>query len=163
MNGRNVYGKEAYNFKGGAYSIYKPEGNSYRAMKNRCLTPSYRAYHRYGGRGIKICDRWLGKDGFKNFLEDMGRKPSAKHSLERIDGDGDYTPDNCKWATEIEQKNNTSRNRYETINGETLTVAQWCRKYNVKTHTITNRMRTGWTFEAALTTPVNTVGKRFYK
>jgi hypothetical protein len=161
MNGRNVYGTDAFNFKNGAYSIYKTEGNSYRAMKNRCNTPSYRAYDRYGGRGIKICDRWLGKDGFKNFIKDMGRKPSDKHSLDRIDNNGDYTPNNCRWASQIEQKNNTSKNRFETIKDKTQTVSQWCRQYGINVSTIYNRERQGWSFEKALTTPINKTGVNF--
>jgi hypothetical protein len=161
MNGRNVYGTDASNFRGGAYSIYKTEGNSYRAMKNRCNSPSYRAYHRYGGRGIKVCDRWLGSDGFKNFIKDMGKKPSTKHSLDRINNDGNYTPDNCRWASQIEQKNNTSRNRFETIGDKTLTVSQWCRQYNVSISTIYNRESHGWTFQKSLTTPINKIGVNF--
>ncbi|MDA7436479.1 hypothetical protein N8654_02215 [Synechococcus sp. AH-601-B19] len=70
-------------------------------MKQRCLRTTHKSYHRYGGRGISVCQRWL--DSFWNFVEDMGPKPSPLHSIEREDNDGNYTPDNCVWATKAEQ------------------------------------------------------------
>lgn len=78
----------------------------YGGIKTRCLNPNSPAYKYYGGRGIKICDRWLGDDGYINFLKDMGRRPSKKHSVDRINVDGNYEPGNCRWATAIDQANN---------------------------------------------------------
>ena len=87
-------------------------------LKNRCTNPSVPEYKNYGGRGIKVCDRWLGVYGFRNFLNDMGAKPNDKTmggrsiwSLDRIDVDGDYTPENCRWATIYEQSRNRRNNR----------------------------------------------------
>ena len=83
---------------------YKSEHRSWSAMRNRCLHPSQEWYHRYGGRGITICERWL--NSFDNFIADMGKKPSPKYTLERIDNDGNYEPNNCKWATMAENMKN---------------------------------------------------------
>lgn len=80
-----------------------PENNSWRAMRQRCLNPNAIQYKYYGGRGITICKRW---DNFASFLEDMGRKPTPRHSLDRIDNDGPYSPDNCQWSTHSEQVGN---------------------------------------------------------
>ena len=81
-----------------------PEYNSWCAMKKRCLNPKTTRYERWGGRGIKICPQWV--NSFETFLADMGKRPSLGHSLDRINNDGDYEPDNVRWATSVEQANN---------------------------------------------------------
>src|SRR5579859_2869696 len=80
------------------------EWTSWRGMKSRCRDASHIAFKHYGGRGIKVCARWI--DSYENFLSDMGRKPSALHSLDRIDVDGNYEPSNCRWASQTEQRAN---------------------------------------------------------
>jgi hypothetical protein len=101
------------------------ELNVYGGMKARCLNHNHIAFKSYGGRGIKICDRWLGS--FLNFYEDMGLRPNGK-SLDRKDNNGDYTPENCKWSTPTEQQNNTRRNKIIEFEGECLSKAQWAKK-----------------------------------
>jgi hypothetical protein len=89
---------------------YRPEYHSWVAMRNRVLHKSHEWCHRYGGRGITICERWL--NGFENFVADMGRKPDPKYTLDRIDNDGNYEPGNCKWASASEQRSNQERPKY---------------------------------------------------
>lgn len=83
-----------------------PEHSSYRAMLARCLRPSNSNYVRYGAAGIRVCNRWLGKDGYLNFLSDLGPRPSLAHTLDRIDSSKNYEPANCRWATITQQNRN---------------------------------------------------------
>ena len=127
-----------------------PEHRAWNQARQRCTNPKLRNYHRYGGRGIRMCSEW---DRFEQFLADMGRRPSPQHSLDRIDRDGNYCPENCRWATIHEQANNTCTNRYVEFDGEMLTIAQWARKTGIQAGTLQFRLSHGWTPERALTTP----------
>jgi len=102
---------------------------SWRGLKNRCLNMNAEKWENYGGRGIKICDRW--KDDFKNFLEDMGRRPEGCSSIDRIDNDGDYEPGNCRWATHKQQAGNTTRSVWIENGGERQIKADWLREVGV--------------------------------
>lgn len=124
-----------------------PIYNAWMSMKQRCHKKTNSAYKYYGARGIKVCDAWL--ESFEAFLADMGEMPEGM-SIDRIDVDGDYSPDNCRWATAEEQANNKTNNRFIKANGKTLTAAQWSRKLDINAHKILRRLRDGWTAERAL-------------
>jgi len=110
-----------------------------------------RGYENYGGRGIKVCERWK---SFDNFVADMGIRPDG-YSIDRINNDGDYEPSNCRWATTAQQLNNRRNNRVLELNGERKTIAEWSEQLGVRWDTIRCRVdRYGWTIEKALTTPV---------
>lgn len=98
------------------------------AMRDRCSNPNRRDWDRYGGRGIKVCERW---QVFENFLADMGERPAGM-SLGRIDPNGDYSPENCRWANGTTQGNNTRRNVYVEHGGKKQTIAQWADELGVK-------------------------------
>lgn len=117
---------------------HTPEHRTWEAMKWRCLNPRNAAYKHYGGRGITICKRW---HKFENFLEDMGKKPSAKHSLDRIDNNGNYEPGNCRWVTQAVQTRNTRRAiRLEVENIE-MTLGVACRRYGISYTNISHKVR----------------------
>ena len=115
------------------------EFKTWASLKGRCLNPANPKYPRYGGRGIKVCDRWI--DDFQAFLADMGRKPSPLHSIDRIDNDGDYEPSNCHWATIETQTRNRSTTRHVTIGGETLCVRDWASRLGVNRKTFYDMCR----------------------
>lgn len=119
-------------------------------IKARCNNPNVASFERYGGRGIKLCDRW---NEFSNFLSDMGICP-PQHSIERVDNDKGYSPDNCVWADRTAQNNNTRRNKFITHDGETLTVSQWARKLGMPTLDFRHRVSTGWSVAEIIETPV---------
>jgi hypothetical protein len=133
------------------------EYSSWHSMKRRCLNATDAAYKYYGGRGIRVCERWL---DFENFVADMGPRPDIKHTLDRIDCNGNYEPSNCRWATAKTQQRNRTNNRLFKIGGETKTLADWCEIYGVKYYTTHDRIRKcGMGIVAALTTPDNTSRK----
>lgn len=127
------------------------EYRTWRNVKSRCRRPGDSRYHRYGGRGIQMCDRWA--DSYVNFLSDMGRAPSKNHSIERIDNDGDYEPSNCKWATNEEQNKNKKSTIVVEYKGIKKTLADHCRDLNLKYSTMWMRIFSyGWPLERAFTT-----------
>ena len=112
----------ALNYKHGEAKKTK-ENKAWFAIKDRCYNKNAEKYPIYGGRGIIVCDRWL--NSYEDFLSDIGRAPTPKHSIDRIDVNGNYTPKNCKWATPKEQANNTRTNVLLTLNNTTLNLKQW--------------------------------------
>lgn len=142
------------NLKHGMFG--KPTYKSWSHMISRCYTPNDKKFPRYGGRGITVCDRWRGS--FENFLEDMGVKPAdegnLRYTLGRIDNDGDYCKENCRWETPSQQSNNRSTCKSITINGETLNRTQWIKKLGINYGTVIGRIQKGWSEYDALTTPL---------
>lgn len=131
---------------------YVQEYTAWKSMRSRCLNKKTKYYSLYGGRGIKVCDRWL--HSFQNFFDDMGEKPSSKHSLDRWpNNNGHYEPGNCRWATSIEQSLNRRNNRFVTAFGETKTVSQWSRELGINDQTIHSRMKRGIVGDAIISIP----------
>lgn len=129
-----------------------PEYMSWQSMLRRCYNKNNKRFRFYGGRGICVCKRW--RKSFLNFFNDMGRKPTKKHTLERKNNNKDYCPENCKWATYEEQNRNTSRNRYVAIKGETKLLIDWIRKSKVLKKTVETRIyKLGWGIERAINEP----------
>ncbi len=117
------------------------------AMIMRCTNPKVKAFKNYGGRGIKVCHRWR---QFENFLADMGNRPKGT-TLDRENNYGDYSPENCRWATSTEQANNKTNNRLLVLNGKIQTVAQWAKETKIPSSLIRQRIdRDGKTVEEAL-------------
>lgn len=119
-------------------------------MLRRCEDPSRPGYPNYGGRGIRVCDRW---HDFTAFSADVGERPSPRHSLDRIDNARGYEPGNVRWATRHEQSRNTRRNIRLTHNGETMVLADWAKRLGVPWARLYARIKAGWPAEAALTLP----------
>jgi hypothetical protein len=120
---------------------HSPEFRAWRNMISRCRYPSNNRYHRYGGRGIKVCERWL---RFENFLTDMGTKP-PRTSLDRVDNNGNYEPGNCRWASPGDQARNTRKTRLIEFGGETLCMTDWATKLGVRFRLVQYHLsRNGW-------------------
>lgn len=139
----------------GEKRTFTPEYRAWVAMKNRCLNPNQARFKDYGGRGITICERWLGDRGFQNFLDDMGEKPSPKHSLDREKVNENYDKSNCRWATRIQQGRNYRNNRIVEIGGEKISFAEAVERYGKVVYgTAMRRTARGWPDVVAITTPL---------
>ena len=135
-----------------------PLYNTWNMMRQRCNNPRFHKYPIYGGRGVKICAEW---SNFWQFVADVGERP-AKHTLDRYpDKDGDYTPENTRWATFKQQAANRRARRDHkmiTYNGITKHQAAWAAEYGLSAGVISNRIKRGWSIARSLTTPTNPVG-----
>lgn len=146
-------------------SYYKANGlyhtAEHRAWSNmiqRCTNETLPRYADYGGRGITVCERW--RRSFLAFYKDMGPKPSSRHSIDRIDNNGNYEPSNCRWATQRQQVLNSRKARYLTHNGETLCITDWALRTGIKRHTIAARLdKHGWSISEALTHPASPIAR----
>lgn len=136
-----IFGEIIYPSKTIEYTIWA-------SMKQRCYYPKHNSYYLYGGRGISVCDEW--KNSFSNFYRDMGKRPSDKHSLDRIDVNGNYEPSNCRWATILEQSNNRRTN--VRFNGETARQASY--RLGGGKNLVRVRIKDGWDIQMAFSRPV---------
>lgn len=123
-----------------------PEYLCWREMKARCTTTAHPSYHRYGGRGISVCDRWI--ENFENFYADMGPKPSPNHSIDRYPNNatGNYEPNNCRWSTDEQQCNNRRSNRWLQYNLVEMTLSQWANYFGITHGAIYNHFKKGKDF-----------------
>jgi hypothetical protein len=129
-----------------------PEYKSWDHMRGRCLNPRNRAYPRYGGRGIKICERWA--NSFSAFYEDMGPKPELGHTIDRIDNEGDYEPGNCRWAdlqTQLANRDSPYRTRPIEYRGETLSINGWAKRFGLHSCSLSRCLKRGMALEEAVT------------
>lgn len=127
--------------------LYRIWGN----IKTRCFNSNFLNYHRYGGRGITMCDDW--KNNFQSFYDwAISNGYSDELTIDRIDNNGNYSPDNCRWTTAKEQANNTIRCHMETINGQTKSLMEWCEEYQMNYSLVRDRLYRGWNIEKALFT-----------
>lgn len=129
-----------------------PEYTVWIGMKARCSNPNSLAYKNYGGRGITVCERW--NKSFQSFLDDMGPRPSAEHTIERTNNNLGYFPENCEWRTLLDQCNNTRRSRMVTWNGRTQSVTLWAKEIGVPPARLNQRLvKLKWPIERAMTEP----------
>lgn len=118
-------------------------------MHNRCYNGNNPEYPRYGGRGVQVCDRWF---ELENFVEDMG-VPNGRMSIDRIDNNGNYCPENCKWSTAEEQARNRRSNKVLDYLGKSQTMIEWCEELNLDYNSVQLRIQRSWSVERALNTP----------
>jgi hypothetical protein len=138
-------------FKYGLETSKHPEYRVWQQIIHRCTKPTSQVWRYYGGRGIKVCERW--RESFDNFHDDMGPRPSSGHSIDRIDVNGDYTPENCRWATSDEQGRNKRSNNLIEFNGRTQTISDWSRETGITVSAIFHRIRSGWPLETVFSVP----------
>jgi hypothetical protein len=136
----------------------RPEYAAYINMLHRCYNPKHPQFHDYGGRGIEVCERW--RASAVNFLEDMGKRPTKLHTLDRIDNEIGYSSQNCRWATRQEQQRNRRVSVFVVHDAQRRCLAEWAEITGLPATVIGMRVRSGWTAKEALTVPVR-VGSKF--
>ena len=133
----------------------------YRNIKSRCYNPNDKKFKNYGGRGITICDEWLGDNGFINFYNwAVTHGYSENLTIDRIETNGNYEPSNCRWADFTVQANNRTNNHLITYNDKTMTISNWAKELGINYKTLSNRILQGWSIDRAFTTPVRYNAKK---
>ena len=131
----------------GPNRLKTPEYKAWEKMRARCRNPKEPGFDSYGGRGISICKQW---ESFEVFLEDLGIRPSSEYSLDRINVNGNYSPENCRWATRKEQNNNKRNNHRVQLGDKIFTLQQVAELVGINHKVVRNRIRRGWSYEEAL-------------
>ncbi len=131
-----------------------PEYKIWSGMTQRCTNPNNSAFHNYGARGITVTPEWLGRGGFARFIEHIGRRPSSGLSIDRIDNEGNYEPGNVRWATRKQQSLNSRKVNIVTIDGVSLSAAEWARRIGISQPALVYRVKAGWS-EAELQLPAH--------
>lgn len=154
-HGKNLLGEKNPAYKHGhcRRGQVRPERAIWQGLIDRCYNPQNKGYRNYGARGISVCNEW--RQSYIVFFEHVGPRPSALHSLDRIDNNGNYEPGNVRWVTRTEQNRNTRRTRLLTYNGLTLCIRDWEERLGFKEGTLQNRLDRGWAVEETLSTPLN--------
>lgn len=137
--------------KPGVAGLNPLEYRAWLKMHARCKDVRRHNYKNYGGRGIKVCERWA---KFENFFQDMGSKPTPQHTLERIDNNGFYELTNCRWATRAEQARNTTRSVFVLYGGKPVLLVDICKQFNISIGVVYGRLKRNWGLDEALTKPV---------
>ncbi len=127
------------------------ERSTWSSILRRCYKKDNASYPKWGGRGIRVCKRW--RDSFDSFLQDMGRRPSPKHSIDRIDNDGDYKPSNCRWTTNKVQSNNRRNTIWLKYHGQTLSISMWADKLKLPRRLLYGRYLRGCSVKDILDRP----------
>lgn len=130
---------------------HTPTWDVWVAMRNRCACKTSSSYPDYGGRGIKVAERW---EDYELFVADIGLRPTPNHSIERINVNGNYEPGNVRWATKVEQARNKRNSRFITANGSTKTLAEWAEKLGCQPTAITARLKSGMDADEAVSKPI---------
>ena len=144
--------------RGAAPAMFRLTYASWRTMRRRCNDPKHNKYANYGARGITVCTRW--EKSFDNFLKDMGPRPSKLHSIERNDVNGNYGPDNCKWATNAEQARNRTNTVMVTHEGREMKLIDLVTEFGLSRQHVYGRLASGWTLEQAITVPIKKYRKK---
>lgn len=154
---KSMKGKKCYKHGMSGTRLYR----CYKLMKNRCYNTHNKRFYLYGGRGITVCDEWLGEQGSTNFINwalNNGYKDDL--TLDRIDNNKGYSPENCRWATRKEQSNNLRCNKHYEFKNKLYTLTQLCELLNLDKGLIYSRLRCGWNLEKAINTPKHKNGER---